>query len=164
MNRRGFLGTLLASVGALTIDPATLLWQPPESTDGLPVLEAGAMVDLDAITKAMAEEVERLWQARVVRPFSKLGQGDLTRQVYITMLPPDKVDRYGLDRQRYVLPAASAMADYLRHYRASQCGVLDHPPGAESVVVRREGLSLRGVRYYDLYTDQRLLRFDIVYG
>lgn len=38
INRRGFLGSLIATVGALTIDPEKLLWKPGEKTIFVPPL------------------------------------------------------------------------------------------------------------------------------
>lgn len=145
MNRRGFLGTLFAAVGALTLDPQTLLWRPSELR-GLPPLEPEALVGLRAITQAIAAEIERHWQCGEPTygdAFMREGE----TQSYIAMRAPAELDASGLDRARYIAPAGLQLAQYLRDRKAIACGHLALSAAQPSclVVTKDTGIAVRGM-------------------
>jgi len=164
MDRRGFLGTLLASVGALTIDPATLLWQPPAVSDGHPLLKPDAMVGLAAMTQQIHREILTQWQGTVVQK-RRIGEDGLTRQFYVTAEMPTEVDHNGLDYERWVRPVGLLLARRLREINAKRTGVLPIDlHGAQVAVAMTPELSVRGICQYYVGFDQSLVRFDVVCG
>lgn len=165
MDRRGFLGTLLASLAATTIDPASLLWRPPSVSEGLSALQPEALVSLQAITRQMHREILRHWQGRDVVSGRLVGQDGLTRQLYVMAEMPSVVDQYGVDCERFVKPAALALAQRLQEARATRTGTLPlNLPGAQSAAVASADLSVRGICQWDMEYDKHLLRFDVVCG
>jgi hypothetical protein len=162
MNRRTFLGALVASLGTLAIDPATLLWRPPAVSEGLPVLQPDALVGLPRITREMSWEIGRLWCGGVPSAASKIGEDVLRHQFMVTMEAPGDITEYGLDPERYVRPAAAVLAERLRDARARVCGMPILPPAYDCVRVADQttGVVVRGIVLEDALT----LRFDVVCG
>jgi hypothetical protein len=167
MDRRRFVGTLLAALGATTIDPKALLWSPlPEATT---VVDSGAILTLNQITMQMLKEIVRITGYSV--PFepsaAKVGhsiRGAIAnRQFNVGMIAPEQVDRYGLDYERYIKPLARAFAVRLKNLKG--CGELALPDIAvRSCVVRdhESGLALRGIQHYVLEDGLDQLRFDML--
>ena len=167
MDRRGFIGRLLASTAGLIIAPEALLWRPDAKAVALPAVSAGALLTLQQITNemhyAMLSRLNGL--PLELRDGRKKGEAWLTRQIYIDMLPPLNMDRYGLDAKRHIEPAAEALANELRFRGARVCGEAPLPRGYDQAcVVRGDGLALRSIMDYDFMMDQTLLRFDVLFG
>src|SRR5205809_6955690 len=95
MNRRGFLGTLFASVAALTIDPKGLVWYPAEQI-ALPPVAEGALITLPAITNALGLRLLDLWHPQRLTDSRRIGDAGVTRQVNIGMAVPEDMDQFGL--------------------------------------------------------------------
>ncbi len=174
MDRRGFLGTLLASVGVLAIDPSKFLWQP-EAT-AVAVIDPGAILTLERITHEMLVRIVNTLQVRVPFDFQSEGKRLLGRAIYphpslilnqqysIGMAVPDTLDRFGLDSQRFIVPAANALSTRVRGLRA--CGALSIPTGMASCIASDpvSGLSLRGLFAPEFVSGFRgdQLRFDML--
>jgi len=172
MNRRGFLGRLAASFGALALAPRDVLWAPiPEAPA---VVTPEAVTGLSQITVAMLNEIQQILGVSVPYQFdepSKLGttirgRGHQTHtlnyQYSGTVTLPELIGQYGLDIERYLKPIAWQLAEQMRGVTAG--GKLDLPRAAPAdayVVSDAEtGLSLRATLAYDAGHDARLLRFD----
>jgi len=166
MERRAFLGTLLASLGVLAIDPKQLLWQPSPSG---PMLLDGACVSMEHITNRLLFELSRFVSGSVVSA-QRIGDQGLVGQVHVGMEVPENVDRYGLDVERYIEPAAHALAFRLKHARARTFAApplpIAYDQQASWIVSREAGMALRGIRMnLGPGADWReALRFDVLYG
>jgi hypothetical protein len=176
--RRGFLGTLLASIAATTIDPSKLLWTPPADLV-LPPLHPHALVTLQHITTEMLRQIEEICGVNYEQVHAdKVRNAGLTDQFSIGLCCPTEVGIIGLE-ERIVTPAARALANELRHRKVRRCGELPLP-GPETGVLEsqrvtstRSGLSLRGLCWYDdrgartsgpMLSTGPMLRFDILTG
>jgi len=166
IERRAFLGTLLASLGVLAIDPKQLLWQPSPSG---PIIVDGAYISMEQITDRLLFELSRLISGSVVSA-QRLGDQGLVGQVEVSMEVPERLDRYGLDVERYIEPAAHALAFRLKHARARTFAAPPLPVAydqqASWIVSREAGMALRGIRM-NLGPDadwREALRFDVLYG
>lgn len=174
MERRTFLGTLLAGLGAMVVKPsAGLLWQPSEAA--IEIVEPSAFITLNQITMEMLRRITNELQVTVplraelsslighVIPDSSLV---LNHQYNVGMCAPEQIDRYGLDVERYIDPAAKALAARARGLKG--CGALPLPsvPSMQACVMtcRSTGLSLRGLyQYSPLRAEwEPNLRFDIL--
>lgn len=175
MNRRGFLGTLLATLGATAIDPNALLWAP--RPDAIDVLDADALVTLTQITKAILHEITirradtallRV-QPTLVGHVSERGH-TFNHQYHVSMAaPPSELDHHGLDHERYVKRIASALNHRIGQIEA--CGTLEHPRGdtiiqCATAFNEASGLSLRGLACEGFHPDTsewtQWLRFDMI--
>lgn len=173
MNRRGFLGTMLACLGATAIDPKALLWSPTPEASAIVVPDA--ILTLNQITMQMLREIVNLTGSHglpmLVEP-SKIGYGVsghvLNHQYSVGMEIAPEIDRFGLDAARFIKPAATAMAQRIGRPKAS--GSLPLPNGVVRACVVRDpvsGLSLRGLQQYveDWQSDDggyHKLRFDML--
>lgn len=165
MNRRGFLGTLFAAVGALTIDPASLLWKPAD-VEGLALLQPEALVTLDAITRAVARALADRWQGTEIVAGGNIGSDGLTNQFQVTARMPTAVWESGLDRT-FIQPVAETLAASVTHVGATRMGNLQLPNSVERGAIVRipsAGVVVQGVQFYDLEWAEYLLRFDVVVG
>ena len=173
MNRRGFLGTMLALLGTTAIDPKSLLWTP--DVRAVEILEPSALVTLDHITKALVEEIARLRGTVVPLDVNVLRVGDtcasgytLTDHYSIDMATaPQQIDRYGLDYERYIKPIAQAL--HRRTSAMKACASLELPSTVDyASMVRhpKSGVAVRGISHvhYDPVTDdtRHILRFDML--
>lgn len=169
MDRRGFIGRLAAGFGALVVAPPDLLWQPmPEAVE---LVRPEALVGLRQITAATLAEIEHILGVSVPHNFDGAGVriGDraetyeLNQQYSVELGPqhlPSDLDSYGIDVQRYLLPAAKALVERMRGVKAG--GQLPLSPqlhARRSVVSNpQSGLSLRGSYVYEVGYPH--LRFD----
>lgn len=168
MDRRSFIGTLMAGLGALALKPPPgLLWEP--TTEAVEVAASGAFLTLNQITTEMLRQITE--QLQVTVPFreeaSLLGHSVypqpslvLNHQYNVGMVAPNEIDRYGLDVERYIRPAAMALSERVRGVKG--CGRLELPRGAEQACVmthRESGLSIRGIRMFEGLPN---LRFDML--
>lgn len=173
MHRRGFLGTLLASVGALAIDPSTLLWRPADAALALPDVAPGALLTLNQITVEILRRVAKgldlraplplMLDARIGHAVSPNPSHILNHQWGVEFHAPVTVPSAGLDAQRYLDPIAAQFIQRLQGVRA--CGELPVAiPGAYTARVSdpRTGLSVRGVQTYQIGTDTERIRFDVL--
>ncbi len=167
VSRRGFLGTLLASIAgtAFAEAPGKLLWAPAESV-ALPPVAAEALLTLDAITMEMA----RLLATHVNLPIVsakeglRIGEHGMTKQIGIDMMTPGSVIAAGLDSKRYIEPAAYAMAQKVKHEGWQTFGELLLPSSVDHayrVTSTRDGVSVRGILDYRPWNGN-VLRFDVI--
>ncbi len=176
MDRRRFLGTLLASVGVLAIDPSKFLWQPDATA--VAVIDPGAILTLERITREMLVRIVNTLQVRVPshapRGGSKISHTIyphpalvLNQQYNIGMCVPDSIDRFGLDPERYIIPAADALSRRVQGVKG--CGTLPHTDSATGIASciatdPVSGLSLRGLfapEYLGAFRGDQL-RFDML--
>lgn len=167
MERRGFLGMMLAGLGGLVLKPDFgLLWQPNETA--VEVVAPGAYIGLQQITMEMLRRIVNDLQVRVPHvDCAKIGHTTegfhtLNHQHYVDMFAPSEIDRYGLDVDRYIAPLAQALSR--RSAGLKGCGSLSLPVGVEAacLVKHSSGLALRGVKVYDIGMDSDRLRFDML--
>ena len=173
MNRRGFIGTLFASIGALTVDPGTWLWQPSVQP-ALPPLTPGALVTLPVIARQLQRELGQLWQPTRLCQAGRIGDDVLTGQINVAMALPQDLDQHGLDVEHYIRPAARTLAERLQRHRAQVCGCLPiNIPTVQSwrVTDASTNVSLRVIQQYVLPNqwtpdglEGDLLRVDVLYG
>ena len=174
MNRRHFLGTLLASLGVAAVAPSDLLWTPAP-IEGLPLVAPDALIGLQAITDRVAHEIALHWSGQlhpVMPPESLIGQDGMTRQFNVSISAPPEVNHYGLDVERWIEPIGEQLSNALYRAGMTRCGRLPLPPaGVEAAVIAthpESGVCVRGVQLYDpgfaFSTAQHLLRFDVICG
>lgn len=166
LSRRGFLGTLMASIVGTAFVPSELLWVPAPVT-ALPVLTPAALVTLQAITREAAVRLARRIALPVQRGPARLGFDGLTAQFGVDMQLPGTLEQWGVDAQRYIEPAMAAMANHVQHARWTRYGELTLPKAFEQTcVVTADGVSVRGVMAYDHMREAGvwLLRLDAIGG
>lgn len=166
LDRRAFIGTLLASIAGTAISPASILWRP--SPEAAAVVDPKALLSLHQLTVEFARRLSQHVNGQIVDG-SLLGQTGLRDQFSIQMGFPAEVDRYGIDSDRYIKPAVDLMARKLQLSRATRFGQLPLlanllPDGCQAALVTGNGVSVRGVRLYDPVDDIDTLRFDVVSG
>ena len=182
MNRRGFIGAMSALLGATALEPHALLWtQQPTAVD---IVAPDALLTLERITRAIALELARLRSATAAYEpdASLIGHVGTRGQLFAHQFSiemdglPNLVDRYGLDVERYVCPAAKHLHQRLaRVGRISGFGKLPSPSlrvvegqDMESThyVDQDSGVAMRGIhaQYYDIVTMNvvNTLRFDVL--
>ena len=167
MDRRGFIGRLLASTAGLIIAPEALLWRPGVDSASLPLVYPGATLTLRQIVMEMhAAMMDRLDGLPLSHADGhRIGENGVTQQAHIDMLaPPREVDRYGLDVDRYIKPAADLLADHLRQKGARMCGEFPLPHLGNAYSASGGGLCVRGITNYDAWSDNILLWFDVLFG
>ncbi len=173
MDRRGFIGTLLAAIGVTAIDPKALLWRP--SPEAIEIIEPSAILTLNQMTFRMLKEIVNTLGVSVASDFAgdkKIGQRihgvELNHQYNVGMeMLPETVDRYGLDHERYIKPAAASLVKRLNGVKG--CGALPIPSGVIRGCVAhdpRSGFALRGLMQYQMkydYTEEiPIFRFDML--
>jgi hypothetical protein len=170
MNRRGFLGTMLASVGALTIDPATLLWKPtPELAPVVPT----SILTLEQMTRYVAERLSEGFHGEHVSGHL-IGQEGLTHQFTVHFPPPKTIGQEGL-APAYLDPSVLALDQKLRAIRPTRFGCLPwlmrDDLDCHVVMLAASGLSVRGIRgvvpnFHDDNAPlfEELIRFDVLVG
>ena len=167
MNRRGFLGALMASLVGTAIAPSEVLWMPsPEK--GLPIVAPHAFLTLQQIT----HEVGRLMAKRIALPVSMapdgllLGSDGMTKLVHVLMPVPRELGVYGLDSDRYIKPVAEALTSRTQLEGWDRFGELPIRIGGCDVArwtrCTGKGVSVRGVMSYDPGFDEYMLRFDVL--
>lgn len=175
MNRRSFLGTLLAGVGTLALPKGDALLWMPEPRCVTPVYE-GACITLQQITTAMLEYFveERPRPVRRV-PKELIGANGLTHLLGVEPSRdapwPLLIERDGLDRERFIRPMARYFSSYIEHQLpgpVTACGELESyiPGTAGCVRVTHEptGYSIRGIYQYDIRQDKMRALFQMVVG
>jgi hypothetical protein len=163
MDRRDFLGTLCATLGAVTFAPSELLWRPVD-TQIAPVLQPNALVRLTDITHALVQELSLLWHPTLNVSMPGMD-GRYRHQFKVAMRTPTELDADGLDREAYIYPAACALANSLNEDGLTVCGRLSCPPLAESVIVTESHISLRGMLVPSSpERKEPWLRFDVLAG
>jgi len=173
VSRRGFLGTLLASIAgtAFAKAPGKLLWAPAEDL-ALPAVSAQALLTLDMITMEAARRLANLVSLPVLKSddgegFS-LGERGMSRQLSVDMTTPDEVFKDGLDPERYLDPAVYQLAQRIRHEKWRGYGELPLPMAIEHasrVTDPKGGVSVRGLMQYDLHRfdgPAYVLRLDVM--
>ena len=162
MDRRGFLGRLLAGLSVASVAPAldlTAFASPvaapvPLTATYTDWLERVAHDGLALFTDALPFDTYHLTSA------SQLGDGPLREQFCIMLDPVHQdADDYERFKEQQLAPAMYQLAESARS--ASAFGRLPNPFGVSSATVTNAaGVSLRAVtmRY------ESLLRFDVVCG
>lgn len=165
---------MLAGLGAMAIPAGDgLLWAPDEASPF--IIESGACITLAQMTRA----VLRYAVAEMPGPVKYvddciIGRSGLMRQQRVNLdVVPLTVDRYGLDRECYLKPMGVMLGKYLvasMHGKIETCGILpfgaSRLPGAQSAIAidPESGFSARGVRQFNIRTDEYVLFFDMVVG
>ena len=161
MNRRGFLSLLAGAVPALVVGPKLLDVQQVIWTPGTPAVE-GPLVDLAAITRHLASQVRRIYGPMTSVPSHLLlGDGPLRHcfGVHLKWDAECPVVREEFDG------FAELFANRLRACHARSTAPPPLPEGVfEAITVTVDGVSVRGLRDYDILTDRVLTRFDMVVG
>ena len=171
MDRRGFLGRLLAGMGTVALAPALDLFHVPSveaaTASGIIVpTYQGAFSAM--VTDALEMFSDGLpWPRYLLERDGRIGMGPISNQISIALDPfqtADAVD--GVDfRERYLRPSMLALSVQARE--ASAFGVMPLPVGIyEGAIATNQtrGVSIRGLRAYQIERDQDLLRFDVVFG
>ena len=161
MDRRDFIGRLLASAVGLAIAPKDLLWRPESGVVGLPPVAPGAVLTLEQITYEMHRLVlDRIGPCELVQgDGSKLRQGQ--HILGVDMTPPTDVGPEGCLKQ-YLLPAASALASEIAFRGMRYFDGLPVPPGVWQVErTWSDGFSVRGLMYFDALEGESILRFSV---
>lgn len=166
-SRRGFIGALLGSVGALAIDPQALLWR--STVANLPPVLPSAVLTMQQITREFLQHVHARIGDSTFIPGIKLGNRGNAAEVHqfgVDLLAPSTVGVDGLDVDRYIVPAATVMAQTLdnrKRYGALRgFGALAPPGFKQTAVVFEHGLSARGILMYDPEFDCSVIRFDML--
>lgn len=190
LSRRGFIGTLMASLGALALKPpSSLLWAPTAEETAV-VLAPGALVDLDRITL----EVLRKLLARLELQDTNLRDDALhisAAENYIERLGstinvsrtplilnqqwsvgladiPRSLDHHGLDPAIVDRTVEAFVRAIHRHGPVLGAGQLPLPPDIEHAfrATDRNGLSVRGLHAivfnFDTGDVDHLVRFDVL--
>lgn len=178
MERRAFIGTLLAGVAGTIFADKTILWAPVPENVTAPVVASDALLTLDQITREALRQLVRqtnLPRILTVVPYGKLGEQHegiaLTQQYNVDFKPPDDVDLNGLDPERYITPVSMLLAERLNKLpKLKGSGLLELPQAYHSslVVDNASGLAMRGIMgsFFDeeLGRWQPRLRFDVLVG
>jgi hypothetical protein len=170
LDRRSFLGTLMASIAgtAFVQSPASLLWQPSALPD-LPPVATGAILTLDRMTYAIVKAMGRMGASATFdpTPAAALGERGLIHQVGVDMEEyPELVGASGYDA-RDVDPIAAKLVEQMKHRQIRTMGELPLPYGVERACIIRsnkDGLCVRGLQEYDMAFQRNLLRFDFIGG
>ena len=169
LSRRGFLGTLLASVGALTLDPSKLLWMPAPAELGLPALENSALLTLDQMTREICRGLSLEIQGKLVDK-DRIGPL-LQHQYHVSMENVGDLDHHGFDRERYLAPIVAALMLPLKATNANRFGLLSLPSGVDRASTATNpdtGVSVRGISHVHLDMDsgiiRNIVRFDVLCG
>lgn len=175
IDRRGFLGTLFASVAASTIPADAFLGRPAAPRDYHPSADPQALRDM---TKEVAKLLGQYWHPHVLTPAGQIGEDGLLHQFHVTLTGlPLEVHRREL-HERYIMPIAVNLAYRLNgnellgeraspHALCTRCGTLPHDlRGVMTAVVtqRSRHLSVRGAIQYNIQTDTYPVRFDVLAG
>lgn len=67
-------------------------------------------------------------------------------------------------RERMIRPAVASLAHHVKKSKMNVFSGLALPEGMDGSVAHDDGLSLRGVQYHDLGTDQQVFRLDVLGG
>jgi len=169
VNRRSFVGVLMASLGTLAIDPQALLWKPAEGIADLPLVMPDAHLTLLQITTEMARRIGAEIQANYQPEIAKIGQYGMTHQRSVTMKLPAVVGAEGLE-ERLIRPACEAMIDTLKCSPIRAFGRLEMPTGCDEavrVVHLPSGVAVRGLKtmaFVDNGCWDHILRCDVLYA
>lgn len=166
-NRRGFLGVLAASIGALALKPAECLWRPDEIS--LVPVQPNAIITLHQLTQEVARQLGNLHDVRPA-PFSMIGEGPMTHQFSLELEhTPLEITEHGLDIERHVTPMVKTFKDYMEFARVRHVGALPIThlvsgayPVNQACVYTMNGMTVRGVRLFDLREHRTRVRLDIL--
>jgi hypothetical protein len=175
MNRRGFIGTLLGSVSALALDPATLLWRPESA--GLPPVEESALLSMEPITRKflhlLTERLDgRMRGDRIILDGDFGEHGALNHQLSVSCEAPSTLGIDGYSVPRYLRPAAYAVANTMCDPQRRGVGgplrgfgvlPMCEAQCAQSAVVTEHGVSARGMLYWHPDFGEQI-RFDVLCG
>lgn len=155
----------MASIGALTIQPSSLLWTPPPGVLDLPPLRGDALVTLQHITSTVARHLERLWQPGESLDGDMIGRGGVTSLQNVGWELPNTVDAEGFTDER-CRQVAELLADRADFHKLAKSGRWPNRPiaGAQWAVAQRRNLSVRGLIHYNIQTDNDFIRFSILGG
>jgi hypothetical protein len=162
MNRRGFLGTLIAGAAGLLL-PKDALWLPEPGIIA-PALDPHAIIGLRHMTYEIARLLSQYAPGRVVHG-GLIGEAGLIRQFTVDGRFPPTVDHTGIDQQRFLVPIAAALAKRVSEGNATygELPIVMH--GAMRCErVSGQGVSVRGIEYYDIGFNENLIRFDVLCG
>lgn len=162
MNRRDFIGRLLASTAGLALAPEALLWRPEPGVLGLPPVVSGAPLTIEQMTRILHQQVLRQIPRSVLLEDQRAIGVELPDLFGVDFPPPVDVGPAGCERE-LLEPAAAALAGYIKQKRLRRFGVLEVPRSVEQThVVVGDGLSLRGLMAFDVWEGRMVLRFDVL--
>ena len=188
LDRRAFLGRLLAGLGGLTLTPTDWLWRPgPRDALTLPPVVPGSLLTLQQITMELAYRINEEMSS-ILAPIAE-GQytqtprlspyriGDhmmmpigepaimLQHAFGVDMNPPREVRERGLDVARYVDPITDVLVRELKRRGVTALGGMSLPTGVEQAYqCQAGGAIVRGVMAFDMPSADYLLRFDVLGG
>lgn len=172
ISRRGFLGGVTAAAAGFALDPELALWKPGAKTFFLPPAIPERFASMQDFTNEALRELKRA-----------LGAGILSRRRYAHVeglalrkgVTQIGVDTWGdvmgesvdVARAQLIRPIVAVMADKIQADGARTFGDLSIPPFMDGAAVASDsasGLSLRGVRLYNVERADYDIRLDCIYA
>lgn len=170
LSRRRFLQvSTAASIGLATGGLHTL------ARPLVVVPDMGAVLQPINLTWLTKESLRHLKQTLSSTRFTRsdgmvIGQGGLTDHIAVDFIPPssDPLMRVSEARKQFVEPIVSLIVGQMRQIGATTVGELDMPRHGCDVVSKftdnATGLSLRGMRSFNIYEGRTVARMDILVG
>lgn len=161
MNRRGFLGGLIAAIVAPAVitTPGLLM---PISTLALPTYGPDGV-----LTPAMiAAEFNRRLQNQV--PLTIIPGTEWHEQANVDMNVSRQDLRLSLEdfTDRYLAPAAQVMANHINHRGGalSVGRIIGMPYACLAAIDDRNGVCARMVYAHDIFSDRMMMRLDVLHS
>lgn len=167
MERRGFFQSIAGLFVVGAVFPAVSTWKT-----GVDQVAESAQSKLERLTRYMHEELRSQiggrWPMVPEHPHLVYAHQANAECAGIDMilnaeelenLPDETI------RQRYVVPAMRVLGQQIREKGARQFYRLDIPGGVDSgCLVTEKGISLRGLRAFDLRENRWVTRFDVLFS
>jgi hypothetical protein len=116
------------------------------------------------MTREVARLLSQYAPGRVVYG-SLIGEAGLTSQFSIDGRFPPIVDHEGINVDRFLVPIAVALAEKVSRGNKTYGELPIVTYGAMRCErVSGQGVSVRGLEYYDVRLDENLIRFDVLFG
>ena len=100
--------------------------------------------------------------------FHRVGSGPFVEQFHVLVKPTGTELKNLTDEQiqsRFLMPAAAQLVEMVKQSELTQFGFLPVPMGVDKAAeVEVGGVVVRGVRAYDINTDEYWTRFDVLLG
>ena len=171
MERRDFFKSIAGLFAVAAIDPASLL--KPQARDLLEMARASSLplsfqTQLHMLTHYMHKEL-----VAVLPGFPEIGDtrgaklGDEFNKLLGIHFCPEVKDLHQDDefmRLAYVQPMVRTLEREIRRSQAVRFGKLPHPYGVDiSAIISGQGISLRGIRAFDIVNYRFICRFDTLF-
>lgn len=173
VSRRGFLGGIAAATAGLALDPELALWKPGQRSYFLPSVAPATFGSMHDFTSEALRELKRALGAGILtrRRYEHVGRAlALSKATQIgvdtwgTQIVGDRVD---VTRDQLLRPLIVPMAQKIMEDRPRKFGDLSADiPAVDAAVVSdvASGLSIRGVRFYDVDRDGYAVRLECAYA